>query len=183
MGKFFAESAPEHRVLASVNQVSQRIDVFVSHKSDDESKAMAVARCVKELGLTAWVDAIDMEGATDNEQMVNRIQEAISRASSLIAVVTNVTNESWWVPFEIGLAYEKEKDLATYCEDAAKVHLPSFLWSWPLVKDHHDLHRWCESIMETKTMLQEAVMETYTDQDRKRAYRRRLFKIRDQLLG
>ena len=186
MGKWFAaESKYEPKILASVNNVGEDedIDVFVSHRSDDENKAMEVAHCVKTHGLTAWVDAIDMKGMDDDEKMVGRIEDAISRASSLIAVITGVTNESWWVPFEIGLAYEKEKQLASYCEDTTRVEFPTFLWSWPLVRDHCGLYKWCEHIKATKTTGHRVLMEASKAAiaKRRQRYMSSLFDIRSQL--
>ena len=178
MGKFFASSMQEARVRASVDDVDERIDVFVSHKSDDKDEAEAVATCIVSYGLTVWLDTIDIKGVSDDQEMVRRIEAAISRASSLIAVITSDTNESWWVPFEIGLAYEKEKQLASYCENP-QIALPSFLWSWPLVQDHDGLHKWCQHIKVTKArVLIEAAKARV---DRRQRYRDSLSEIRNAL--
>ena len=140
---------------------------------------MEVAHCVNACGLTVWIDAIDMKHVADDERMVRRIEDAIAHATSLIAIVTDVTNESWWVPFEIGLAYEKEKQLASYCEDASQIDIPSFLWSWPLIEDHVGLHQWCAHIKSAgpHSLLETAVAKIVPRQ----AYRNSLFTIRDQL--
>ena len=134
------------------------------------------------MGLTAWVDVVDMAGVEDDTRMVRRIEDAISRASSLIAVVTEATNESWWVPFEIGLAYGMEKQLASYCEDACLIDLPSYLWSWPVIKNHSDLHDWCEHYRATKSFAYSIVAEALKARvGRRQTYRDSLIDIRDQL--
>lgn len=181
MGRLFvAESTLDGEVVASVNDVREDIDVFVSHKSEDEDKALEVANCVKLFGLTAWIDVTDMKGVVDNANVVRRIEDAISHASSLIAVVTRATRLSWWVPFEIGLAYQKKKQLASYCEEATKVTRPSFLWPWPLIEDHYRLHMWCEHVKETKTMGNRIVAEAAAT-GRRQSYRDSLRDIRKRL--
>ena len=172
----------EAQVRASVDDVDERIDVFVSHKSDDKDEAEEVATCIVSCGLTVWLDTIDIRGVIDDKGMVRRIEAAISRASSLIAVITHVTNESWWVPFEIGLAYEKEKQLASYCENCSRIDFPSFLWSWPLVRNHDDLHKWCQYIKATKAIHSRTLIEAAKARvDSKQNYRKSLFEIRNAL--
>ena len=138
---------------ASVNNVKMRIDVFVSHKSDDEEKAEEVARCIQSCGLTPWLDVVDLVDKEDDEKMADRIQDAISRSFSLMAVVTDTTNESWWVPFEIGIAYDMCKQLASYCEHPEDVDPPSFLKRWPLATNRDALRRWCRIISESDRTL------------------------------
>jgi len=46
--------------------------------------------------------------------MASKIQAVISRSYCLLAIVTNATNKSWWVPFEIGAAWDMKKYLSTY---------------------------------------------------------------------
>ena len=152
MGMYF-EASGVFKTVASIDAVSGDIDVFVSHKSDDEEKAREVAACINSYGLRPWLDVTDLRDHEDDDAMVDRIEAAISRSFSLMAVVTDVTNESWWVPFEIGVAYDMQKQLASYCEAQEEVEMPSFLWRWPLVQDHDDLHEWCRRMKSMKTTI------------------------------
>lgn len=182
MGRFIASSTQYSQLRANVNDVHEDIDVFVSHKSDDKDKAEDVARCIVTSGLSVWIDTVDIGGTADDIEMVRRIETAIARASSLIAVVTQVTNESWWVPFEIGLAYEKEKQLASYCESPHQVEFPSFLWSWPLVQNHNDLHKWCRHVKATKsTYPRSSISIARARVDDRQSYRDSLSRIRNEL--
>ena len=144
MGIYKTES--NERLLASVDKLQEHIHVFVSHKSSDEAKAKEVATCINSYGLRTWLDVTDLTDDEDDDAMVDRIEAAIAKSFSLMAIVTDVTNESWWVPFEIGLAYDMKKELASYCEDQEEAEIPSFLSRWPLVDDHASLHIWCKHI-------------------------------------
>ena len=183
MGRYINESGGFVE-KASVNDVETRIDidVFVSHKSDDEEKAVEVARCIHSCGLTPWLDVIDLEDEADDEEMVDRIQDAISRSFSLMAVITDITNESWWVPFEIGIAYDMRKQLASYCEDPEDVDPPSFLMRWPLVQNHSDLHYWCTMIKDSdRTTPYLAEASAASEYRRRHIYRNKLAEVRKAL--
>ena len=168
--------------VASIDDHQGQIDVFVSHKSDDEDKAKEVAACIDSYGLRPWLDVTDLRDEEDDEAMVDRIEAAITRSLCLMAVVTDVTNESWWVPFEIGLAYDMDKQLASYCEEQQDVEIPSFLWRWPLVQDHDDLHEWCDKmkLMKSDKYLTEAATLAATIGE-KTVYRRSLANVRNSL--
>lgn len=168
--------------LDSIDDLQGDIDVFVSHKSDDEEKAVEVAACIGNFGLRPWLDVTDLHDHEDDDAMVDRIEAAIARSFSLMAVVTDLTSESWWVPFEIGLAYDMDKQLASYCEEQEDVEIPSFLWRWPLVQDHGDLHTWCAKMkaMESHKYLTEAANLASTV-GKKTVYRRSLTTVRDSL--
>lgn len=184
MGMCYIAESGRFRTLASIDDFEEEIDVFVSHKSEDKNMALKVAKCIVEYGLVPWLDVIDLTTDGDDETIVDRIEAAIFKSLSLLVVVTDVTNESWWVPFEIGLAYDREKQLASYCEDYNSVERPSFLWRWPLVKDHNDLHKWCGEICSIKNTgsyrpLAEARFES--DSHTRQSYREQLASIRNML--
>ena len=46
-----------------------------------------------------------------------------------MALVSSTTAESWWVPFEIGVATDKERRITSFA--LAAVKLPDFLTVWP----------------------------------------------------
>ena len=181
MGMYRATSGV-FETVASIDEVQGGIDVFVSHKSDDEDKAKEVAACIDTYGLRTWLDVTDLRDQEDDEAMVDRIEAAITRSFSLMAIVTDVTNESWWVPFEIGIAYDMQKQLASYCEQQKHVEIPSFLWRWPLIQNHGDLHEWCRRIksMQPATYLTEET-SSVADHRERRNYRADLARVRRAL--
>jgi len=123
-------------------------DVFVSHTTDDDRLADEVAECIQRHGLTAWVDSHHLAREDDGPAMASKIKRVIERSYCLLAVVTGATSRSWWVPFEIGVASDRNRFLSTYGDP--RVSLPSFLAAWPRVRDHGELHSWCNEIKRTK---------------------------------
>ena len=162
MARFYSGAGIETLTIETASARDLTWDVFVSHTSKDDDLAEGVAECIRSYGLTAWVDSDHLAPDDDGPRMANKIKRVIRRSYCLMAVVTRATNESWWVPFEIGVASDRSRFLSTY--GAPIVALPSFLADWPRVKDHDELHLWCEEIDEKKKryspFVRKGLMET-----------------------
>ena len=121
--------------------------VFVSHKSDDKTTAEELAIKIEEYGLKSYLDIWDSKVDGDGPELVDYINFVIGHCDSLIAVVSDNTVESWWVPLEIGIAITKNLHLGTYLilnDSYTKEDFPSYLWKWPVLKNTEDLKNWCE---------------------------------------
>ena len=127
------------------------IDVFVSHQSGDKDLAADVAAAVQANGLSVWLDLIDPNVSGDGPDLANYIERVLTKSKALLAVVTTNTQRSWWVPFEIGIAFELSKYLASFGDKRLN---PSFLANWPNVPDSPTgkpaantyLQTWCRRI-------------------------------------
>ena len=149
MARLFMETAGE-REISLQDAVEARLewDVFVSHKSDDVQQAVDLARVIQSEGLSSWVDVLNPDVTCDYPMLDDYIERVLSRTFSLLALVTDVTHESWWVPFEIGLAFELRRYLSSFSEQ--NVQLPSFLEKHPRLGAHQDLRRWCGRLKQLK---------------------------------
>ncbi len=148
MARLYAKDSYEELTLERAALRGTTWDVFVSHRSDDDEVAEEVARCVRSYGLTAWVDSDYLHASDDGPQMASKIKRVIERSYCLMAVVTRATASSWWVPFEIGIASDMDRFLSSYGDPV--VELPSFLAAWPRVKNHGELHDWCNEVKRQK---------------------------------
>lgn len=127
--RYFSAARTEFLTLEEARARDLTWDVFVSHTSRDDALAEDVAKWIRSLGLSAWVDSDNLAFTHDGPQMASKIQGAISRSYCLLAIVTNATSKSRWVPFEICVAWDMKKYLSTYGDP--QVALPSFLAAWP----------------------------------------------------
>ena len=151
MARYFSASETATLDLTLEDAVSENRtwDVFVSHTTGDDALADSVARCIKTYGLSAWVDSDFFDPEDDGPDMAKKIKDVIQRSYCLMAVVTGATKESWWVPFEIGVAFDMSRYLSTYGDPRTK--LPSYLRRWPHVTSHEGLHLWCDEVKRRKT--------------------------------
>ena len=152
MATYFAGGQNTYDSL-SIQEATERglrWDVFVSHKSNDTPIAVDVVRAIQSQGLSAWVDVADPT-VQDGPDLADHIARVLSRSFSLLAVVTRNTQGSWWVPFEVGIAFDMQKYLASFGDKALN---PTFLAKWPNVPDdppghpsrNADLQRWCRHL-------------------------------------
>src|SRR5690348_6961905 len=102
--------------------------VFVSHKREDEQLAKAVAERLRLNRAEVYLDVLDPDRFAAGDDLADYIRDKLNDCSDLMAVVSTKTKESWWVPWEIGVATEKEYPLSTFAGE--NFDLPVFLKKW-----------------------------------------------------
>jgi hypothetical protein len=112
------------------------IKVFISHKQEDALQARQIAeRLRNNHAIDSYLDVLDPVIGKTGEELAKYVREKLSSCTQLLAVISPATKESWWVPWEIGVASEKDYPLATYGGAAT---LPDFLKKWPVLRtDQH----------------------------------------------
>jgi len=115
------------------------IKVFLSHQSADAPRAGQIAARLKARhDIDSYLDVIDPYINRRGEDLADHIQLEMDKCTQLLAVVSESTKHSQWVPWEIGVATEKDYPLATFL--AAGSVVPEFLRKWPVLRtdDHVD---------------------------------------------
>jgi hypothetical protein len=74
-----------------------------------------------------------------------------------MALVTNATVGSWWVPFEIGVARQGDRRITSF--DNSTVKLPEFLTDWPVMTTDTDLDLFAEAYHRDRAA--KPIMEKY----------------------
>lgn len=115
--------------------------VFISHKNTDSLLAARVARRVQINGIDTYLDVIDDALVKDGPDLADLLLERMSKCDQLIAVVSESTKTSWWVPWEIGVGSEKGFRMASFSE--SYVSLPSYLEKWPDLHSDRDVDLFC----------------------------------------
>ena len=110
--------------------------VFLSHKREDKDNALRMAAHLKSHGIVCYVDVLDPTLKT-TEDITNTIMERVKQCTHLMALVSNFTERSWWVPFEIGVATETDRRISSFQTGTSP--LPEFLTKWPVLKTMSDL--------------------------------------------
>lgn len=136
-------SESERRVSAKSTVPAKR--VFVSHYNEDSASAQQIASWIRDFGMTAFLDIDDLNlPKKDDVAMADYIKDVINASHGLVVVTSNKTVNSWWVPYEIGVADQRDLVLATYILD--KVNLPSYLGKWPMLSNKENVECWCEAL-------------------------------------
>ena len=123
---------------------SSELRVFVSHKREDEAIAVMVANRLAAQRVAPYLDTLDpVIVAKTGDELVEHLRAAMSLCTHLMAVVSENTKKSWWVPWEIGVATEKDFPLSTYA--GGDCELPDYLRKWPYLRRVADIDAWVEA--------------------------------------
>ncbi|WGL26770.1 toll/interleukin-1 receptor domain-containing protein [Pectobacterium brasiliense] len=125
------------------------VKVFISHQVGDSSIANKIERYLRgAYGIESYLDTIDPT-IQNGEDLAEYIRSQLTNCTQLLAVVSEKTQESWWVPWEIGVASEKNYPLATYAEGSSL--LPEYLRKWPYLRNEKDLDYYAQVSKKSKS--------------------------------
>ncbi len=107
--------------------------VFISHKSTDTEVAAAIAAYIKDCGIDVYIDVND-EGLqiasqnNDSQEIVSHIQKGLRLSTHVLALISDDTKESWWVPYEIGYGDKAGKEISSMLLEQDEVdNFPDYL--------------------------------------------------------
>lgn len=115
--------------------------VFVSHKDTDAGLARVVVQALASRGVDSYLDELD-DRLLRGPRLADHLRSRMALCSHLIAVVSSSTAQSWWVPWEIGVASERTMPLASYASQPSL--LPEYLRSWPYMSQVADIAAYVE---------------------------------------
>ena len=120
--------------------------VFISHQRADTVRATQVAHHLQTVhGITSYLDVVDPKiGTQQGPELAEHVRKEMDACDSLLAVVSAETAKSQWVPWEIGIATEKDFPLATYAD--TQLPLPEFLQKWPYIRSQGDLDKYARAV-------------------------------------
>lgn len=114
--------------------------IFISHKEEDSGPAQYVCHILNELGVKAYLDLLEGDLLLKGEELTNHIKNRLNSCTDLLVIMSANTSKSWWVPFEIGMASQKDFPIVTYLIN--NVELPDYLTYWPALKKTEDLYKY-----------------------------------------
>lgn len=109
------------------------ITVFVSHKQEDARLALGIGERLKVNGLGYYLDVVDQQLTKDGPDLGDYLRRKLGECDQLLAVVSGATKFSWWVPWEIGVATEKNYRIATFLKE--DIDTPGYLQKWPYLRN------------------------------------------------
>lgn len=118
--------------------------VFISHQQSDSTLAKTICDELKKRDVDAYLDILDdLHNITDSEHLTEHLKRILSQSTDILVVMTENTYKSWWVPFEIGMAAQKDLRTVTYLQ--ADVALPEYLDYWPQLKKIDDIQKYIKA--------------------------------------
>lgn len=119
--------------------------VFISHQKNDSELARSVEQRLRTHRIDCYLDVTDPELYKKGEVLADTIRAKMASCSHLLAVLSSSTRNSQWVPWEVGVASEKELPLASFARYTSDV--PEFLRHWPYLSTDYELDEFARSAL------------------------------------
>lgn len=146
--------------------------VFISHKKEDEESAKAIGDyLMQQVGVDIYLDLYDIElkeavSLENDRKIVGSIKRGIGTSSHLLCLVSDKTRLSWWVPYEVGVAGERRKSIATL-KLKGVTDIPSFLKTEKVLKSIQEFFDYTKTLgrygglLSKKTLTQDDETKLY----------------------
>ncbi|MFJ2287578.1 toll/interleukin-1 receptor domain-containing protein [Pseudomonas iridis] len=135
--------------------------VFISYRHMDRAYAMAINSRLIKADIKTYLDVLDLESLTTDD-ITGVITRNITECTHLLAVVSEKTALSWWVPFEIGEATISNRRICSFRTGPAE--LPLYLDKWPKLSTESDLDffidAYREEVSNKRSMSLESISES-----------------------
>jgi hypothetical protein len=110
--------------------------VFISYRHMDRAYAVSINARLIQANIKTYLDVLDAESQTTDD-ITGVITRNISECTHLLAVVSEKTALSWWVPFEIGEATITNRRICSF--KTGPTELPLYLDKWPKLTSERDI--------------------------------------------
>lgn len=131
--------------------------VFISHTTADDGIAKQVYdRLTKWHGITCYIDDLDRMGATTN--VTGLVVRRLKDCTNLLALVTQNTKFSWWVPFEVGVAREAPRVITSFT-NLDQHALPEYLKEWPVLRGETAIDTFAQYYKKQAPILKRSLVE------------------------
>lgn len=114
--------------------------VFISHKKEDDLIAKQIYLSLKSMDVESYLDLLEGDLLVNGKRLTEHIKKRLSECSDLLVVLSEKTQYSWWVPFEIGMATQQDYPIVNYLKTG--ITLPEYLTYWPRLKTIEDLTKY-----------------------------------------
>jgi len=144
--------------------------IFISHKKEDKNEASELAKYIEESGIDVFFDANDTnlnnpEILKNPVLVTNAINDALSKSTHMIAVISNKTKESWWVPYEIGFATKNNSgsnSIRALFIKGFTQQTPEYLEIVKKIKSTDDLDSFLKTVSNTPRLLNESTIKNFS---------------------
>lgn len=131
--------------------------VFISYRHMDRAHAIAINSRLIQANIKTYLDVLDPESQTTDD-ITGVITRNITECTHLLAVVSEKTALSWWVPFEIGEATISNRRICSFKTGPAE--LPLYLDKWPKLSTDSDLNFFIDAYREEVSSKRSIVLDS-----------------------
>ena len=122
---------------------TEKSEVFLPYQNSDQTTALRLAAYLDSCGRHVFIDVWDdtLVPGDRRSDIDGALITAIGNADTLMIVVSDQTQLSWWVPWEIGVSTPYQKPRAMY-KPRARQQLPTYLKKLPRLDNASSANLW-----------------------------------------
>lgn len=143
--------------------------VFISYRHMDRAYAISINTRLIQANIKTYLDVLDAESQTTDD-ITGVITRNISECTHLLAVVSEKTALSWWVPFEIGEATITNRRICSF--KTGPTELPLYLDKWPKLSSERDIEFFIVAYRNELTVKRSMSLESVTGSESVRSVNR-----------
>jgi hypothetical protein len=143
--------------------------VFISYRHMDRAHAVNINTRLMQANIKTYLDVLDAESQTADD-ITGVITRNISECTHLLAVVSEKTALSWWVPFEIGEATITNRRICSF--RTGPTELPLYLDKWPKLTSDRDIEFFIDAYRNESTVKRSMSLESVTGSESVRSTNR-----------
>ena len=83
---------------------TEKSEVFLSYQHADQGTALELAADLDRRGRCVFIDVYDDTLLPGNRDLDDALMTAITNADTMVIIISDETQGSWWVPWEIGVS-------------------------------------------------------------------------------
>lgn len=133
--------------------------VFISYRHMDRAYAISINTRLIQANIKTYLDVLDAESQTTDD-ITGVITRNISECTHLLAVVSEKTALSWWVPFEIGEATITNRRICSF--KTGPTELPLYLDKWPKLTSDRDIDFFIDAYRNEATLKRSMTLDSVT---------------------
>jgi hypothetical protein len=135
----------------------------------DRAYAISINTRLIQANIKTYLDVLDAESQTTDD-ITGVITRNISECTHLLAVVSEKTALSWWVPFEIGEATITNRRICSF--KTGPTELPLYLDKWPKLSSEKDIEFFIDAYRNESTLKRSMSLESVTGSESVRSVNR-----------
>ena len=128
-------------IMKAYTTHTEESEVFLSYRHADQSTALGLANDLDRQGRRVYIDVHDDTLVPGQQDLDNALVTAISKSDTMIIIVSDETQGSWWVPWEIGVSTPSRKPKAMYKPQTYRP-LPTYLEKLRRLRNASEANTW-----------------------------------------
>ena len=120
---------------------TEESEVFLSYRHADQPTALGLANDLDRQGRRVFIDVHDDALAPGEVELDDALMTAIDKSNAMIVIVSDETQSSWWVPWEIGVSTAFGKPRALY-KPQTHGPLPAYLEKLKRLRNSTEANSW-----------------------------------------